>query len=194
MNAPDHFHTLQLKFAEERIPYTGEQLHSLWAYRFFGLEGDSAIAFCGTCDVKPEHMRDLEDLKAGARIASENMLHFIIEHFDCGLRTAVLRQHLFIARMAEELNRIIGAPRIHRAGSDLYDGKNKLTVSLACVSLVSGLIHTGINISSQNTPVPTRGLDDYNIAPREFGSAMLEAYAQECAAIKHARCKVRPCP
>jgi len=188
------FNTLVTRFVPERILYTGEQLHSLWAYRTFGLEGDSAVAFCGPCDVRPEHMRDVEDLKAGARIASENMLHFIIEHFASDLPTTVLRQRIFIARMAEEINRRVAEPRVRRDGSDLYDEQRKLTVSIATVSPVSGLIHAGINISSRNTPVPTRGLDDYDIPPREFADALLDAYAGECAAAARACCKVRPCP
>ncbi|MFH1604552.1 MAG: DUF366 family protein [Pseudomonadota bacterium] len=194
MEAPDPFGALQLKFVEETIVYTGEQLHSLWAYRAFGLEGDSAVAFCGACGVTPEHMRDLEDLKAGSRIVSDHMLHFIIEHFGCDLQTAAWRQWVFMARMAEELNGLLGEPRIRRTASDLYDGERKLTVSIASVSPVSGLIHAGINISSRNTPVPARGLEDYGISARDFGRMMLEAYAQECAGIKRACCKVRPCP
>jgi len=188
------FNKLVTRLIQNRILYTGEQLHSLWAYHTFGLEGDSAIAFCGPCDVRPEHMRDVEDLKAGARIASENMLHFIIEQFASDLPTTVLRQRIFMARMAEEINLRIGEPRIRRDGSDLYDKHRKLTVSIAAVSPVSGLIHAGVNISSRNTPVPTRGLEDYDIPPREFADAMLDAYARECATAARACCKVRPCP
>lgn len=194
MEAPDHLGALQIKFVDETIAYTGEQLHSLWAYRAFGLEGDSAVAFCGACDVRPEHMRDLEDLKAGSRIVSENMLHFIIEHSGCDLQSTALRQWVFMARMSEALNGLLREPRIRRAGSDLYDGERKVTVSIASVSPVSGLIHAGINISSRNTPVPARGLEDYGISARDFGQRMLEGYAQECAGITHACGKVRACP
>ena len=188
------FNTLLTRFIQKRILYTGEQLHSLWAYHTFGLQGDSAVAFCGPCDVRPEHMRDMEDLKSGASIASENMLHFIIEQFGSNLQTTVLRQRVFMARMAEEINRRLREPRIRRDGSDLYDERRKLTVSIASVSPVSGLIHAGINISSRNTPVPTRGLEDYDIPAQDFANTMLQAYAGECAAAARACCKVRPCP
>ena len=64
-----------------------------------------AVAFVGPCDVRPEFMKDVEDLKAASRIYSEEMLHFIVEHFGCVLDMAVLRQRLLMAIMAENLNR-----------------------------------------------------------------------------------------
>lgn len=184
---------LTCRFIAERIAYTGGQLHSHWAYRAFDLLGDSAVAFIGACDVKPEFMKDVEDLKAGSRIYSEEMLHFIIEHFDADLDRAILRQRLLIALMAEALNARLGRPAVTRKGSDLYDGDAKLTVSIAGVSPVSTLIHAGINISSRNTPVKTRGLGDYGIAPREFAEEIMAAYAAECKSAHKARCKVRGC-
>jgi len=180
-------------FIPDEIAYTGEQLRSHWAYANYDLVGDSIVAFVGPCDVKPQHMRDVEDLKASSRIYSERMLHFLVEHFDADLQRAVLRQRLFMAILSGSLNRRFGETRVRREGSDLYDGKSKLTVSVASVSPVSALIHAGINISSRNTPVPTLGLDDYGIAPVEFGKEALAAYAKECAAARKARCKVRAC-
>jgi len=181
------------RFVTERIAYTGEQLHSHWAYRSFDLLGESAVAFIGACDVKPEFMKDVEDLKAGSRIYSEEMLHFIIEHFDVDLERAILRQRLLIALMAETLNARLGRPAVTRKGSDLYDGDAKLTVSIASASPVSTLIHAGINVSSRNTPVKTRGLGDYGIEPRGFAEEILAGYARECASARKARCKVRGC-
>ena len=185
---------LRTRFLEETLPYSGEQLRSLWAYERFGLVGDSAVAFIGPCDVRPEFMRDMEELRDGARIFSENMLHFIIEHFEHDLEKTVLRQRLFIALMAEQLNARLEPPRIRREGGDLYDDDRKLTVSVATASPVSGLIHAGINVSSRNTPVPTRGLDDYALAADAFARDMLAAYAREIAGVHTARCKVRACP
>ena len=185
---------LRTLFVPDEMQYTGEQLRSLWAFERFDLLGDCAVAFIGPCDVQPRHMKDAEDLKASARIYSERMLHFIVEHFDADLDRAVLRQRLLIALMAENLNRRLGGePPVRRVGADLYDGIYKLTVSIASVSPVSALIHAGVNISSRNTPVPTRGLDDYGVNAREFGEETLAAYAQECALAHRSRCKVRPC-
>jgi hypothetical protein len=186
--------TIQTKFVEEEIAYSGEQLRSHWAYRSFDLLGDSAVAFIGPCDVRPEFMKDVEDLKAASRIYSERMLHFIIEHFSCALDMAVLRQRLLMAIMAENLNRRdLKGGHVKRSGSDLYDGRFKLTVSIASVSPVSALIHAGINISSRNTPVPTRGLADYAIEPRAFAEEILAGYSGECEGLLRARCKVRAC-
>ncbi|MFH1549930.1 MAG: DUF366 family protein, partial [Planctomycetota bacterium] len=82
-------------FAEKEIDYDGSQIRSLWAYRKFGLKDDCVAAFIGKCDVKPEFMVDMEDLKSGAKILSPKMLHFIIEHFDNNLEAAVMRQRIF---------------------------------------------------------------------------------------------------
>jgi hypothetical protein len=107
---------------------------------------------------------------------------------------ALLRQRLLMAIMAENLNRRdLKGGRVTRSGSDLYDGRLKLTVSIASVSPVSALIHAGINISSRNTPVPTRGLADYAIEPRAFAEEVLAAYSAECEGLLRARCKVRGC-
>jgi len=182
-----------LRFIENEIAYTGEQLRSHWAYETFDILGDSAVAFVGPCDVHPEHMKDIEDLKTSSAIRSESMLHFIVEHFGTDIEHIVLKQHLLMAVMAENLNRLLGKAAVRREGSDLYDGDRKLTVSVATVSPVSGMIHAGINISSRNTPVPTRGLEDYGISVRRFAEDILTAYAAECDVMARAGCKVKPC-
>ena len=182
-----------LRLIENDIAYTGEQLRSHWAYETFDILGDSAVAFIGPCDVHPEHMKDIEDLKTSSAIRSERMLHVIVEHFGADIERIVLRQHLLMAVMAETLNRFLGKVTVRREGSDLYDGDRKLTVSVATVSPVSGMIHAGINISSRNTPVPTRGLEDYSINARQFADETLAAYAAECDIMARARCKVKPC-
>jgi len=171
--------SIQTHFAPDEIKYTGEQLRSLWAYRTFGLLGDSIVAFIGSCDVQPTHMKDMEDIRDASAIYSERMLHFIVEHFDADLDRAVLRQRLLMALMAECLNRRPGEPRIRRVGDDLYDGDRKATVSIASASPVSALIHAGINISSKNTPVPTVGLDDLDMDAHEFAAEISSAYKAE---------------
>jgi len=80
--------SIQTLFAPDEIKYTGEQLRSLWAYRAFGLRGDSIVAFIGACDVQPAHMKDMEDIRDSSAIYSERMLHFIVEHFDADLDRA----------------------------------------------------------------------------------------------------------
>jgi hypothetical protein len=182
---------LATRFNRDAIAYDGSQLRSHWILERFGLSGDAAVAFIGPCDVLAEHMIDVQDRVAAERIASERMLHFIIEHFDADLDRAMLRQLLFISRAGEILNRRLGAARIMRRGSDLYDGPFKVTVSVATVSPVSALIHAGVNVSSRGTPVPTAGLDDFGIPPEAFALEALAAYAEDIASARRARCKVR---
>jgi len=59
------------------------------------------------------------------------------------------------------------------------------------VSPVSALIHLGVNISSENTPVPTLGLDDLEIPVDDFILKVLQGFINEMKGIEQARCKVR---
>ncbi|KPK63968.1 hypothetical protein AMJ83_04670 [candidate division WOR_3 bacterium SM23_42] len=177
--------------AKQQITYTGEQLRSNFAYTHFGVVGDSIVAFCGPCDVKVEAMVDIEDVKDGSRIYSENMLHFIVEHYDTDLEKNVLRQVLLCNIIKDLLNNMIRGSVVRRVGTDLYDGDAKLSVSVATVTPISSLIHYGINISSANTPVKAKGLEDYSIDPLEFADLVMKEYVQDLEGIHNARCKVK---
>ena len=176
---------------KQKITYTGEQLHSNFAYAQFGMVGDSIVAFCGPCDVKTEAMVDIEDLRAGSRIYSENMLHFIVEHHDTDLEKNVLRQVLLTNIIKDLLNDVTSSSVVKRVGTDLYDGDAKLSVSVATVTPISSLIHYGINITSTNTPVKTKGLEDYSTDPMEFADLVMRQYVQDLEGIRDARCKVK---
>lgn len=178
-------------FVEKLITYDGRQLSSLWAFKNFGVQGDSVIAFRGPCDVKISEMVDLEDVLTGAFIYSEQMVHFIIEHFDMDLEKTVIRQRLLIAIMRDILCSVGAPPQLCRKGDDLYLGERKASVSIATLTPVSSMIHTGVNISSRNTPVPTIGLEDMNIKPEIFAQKVIAAYCEEMESIIKARCKVR---
>jgi len=91
-----------------RVDYDGTQIHSLWAYRTYGVQGDSLVAFQGGCEIPFANMVDLEDVLAKSRIASPMMLHFIAEHFDLDLEKAVLRQRLLAAIVRDELGEVWG--------------------------------------------------------------------------------------
>jgi hypothetical protein len=172
------------------LAYTGPQLSSHFIYRTFGLRGDAIAAFAGPCQVSTQEMVDLEDVHAGLHIYSEHMLHILVEHFEAPLRMMVLRQRLLTAQIQQVLQQH-GVGALRRRGDDLYDQAAKLSVSIATVSPVSGLIHFGLNISSRNTPVPTRGLSDYGIDWQIFATQVLEAYAQEEQSMTQAVAKVR---
>lgn len=181
------------KLLDTPLAYDGSQLRSLWAFRNFGLLGDSIVAFKGPCRVGVSEMVDMEDVRAGEFIFSEEMLHFIVEHFETDLEKAVVRQRLLMALIGETLA-CFGAEGFKRQGDDLYLGEAKLSVSIATLSPVSTLIHTGLNIVSLNTPVATVGLADLGVDADVFARSIVDRYAAEVESIRAARCKVRGVP
>jgi hypothetical protein len=182
---------MRYRLIKDEITYTGEQLRSNFAYTTLGIIGDSIIAFCGMCDVKLKEMVDIEDLKAGRAIYSESMLHFIVEHYDTDLEKTILRQLLLVTIVKDLLNDIRGTMAVRRVNSDLYEEDAKLSISVATVTPMSSLIHFGINITSINTPVKTKGLKDYSIDPYEFANLVMDRYTKEQDKINIARCKVK---
>ncbi len=178
-------------FAEEEIAYSGEQLRSRWIEERFGVEGDAAAAFLGRCDVEREWMVDLEDLADGSEIRAERMVHFIVEHFDVDIRKTVLRQRMLACLAAELLNEMRGGEEVRRRGDDLFVGEGKLSVSIATVSPVSGLIHFGVNVTTSGVPVKAASLGDIGVDAVTFARALLERYARETDEVEKATKKVR---
>jgi hypothetical protein len=181
---------LKTEYINERIDYTGKELRSHFAYQSFDIMGDSLVAFSGACEVKIGDLVDLADVKEEEGIYSEDMLHFIGEFFDHDLDRTILRQRLLIAIMKDAVAELSGCPVV-RSGDDIYEGVDKLSVSIATLTPVSAIIHTGINISSKNTPVPTKGLKDYGIDTRAFAERVLVGFVKEMEGVTVARCKVR---
>lgn len=175
---------------EQAQSYTGHALRSHWIYQQTGQSGDAIIAFHGLCDVRLSEMVDLADVQDNAPIYSENMLHFLIEHFQTSLDSMILRQRLFTS-ILQDLLRNAGCTQLRRSGDDLFDGEAKLSVSIATVSPVSGLIHLGLNISSHNTPVRTIGLADYGLDWKTIADQALKAYCDEMQQVQKALVKVR---
>ena len=103
----------------------------------------------------------------------------------------------------------LSGSQLIREGDDLYvlapqeDGlsfgkvapvpleRRKLSISIATVSPVSGLIHFAINVSSLGTPVKTASLEDLGIDPKEFAAEVLADFVSEATTIKEATMKVR---
>ena len=176
--------------ATGRIDYDGTQIHSLWAYRTFGVQGDSLVAFQGGCDIPFPNMVDLEDVLAKSRIASPLMLHFIAEHFDLDLEKAVLRQRLLAAIVRDELG-----GEVRRDGDDLFLGPGKLSISIATLTPVSSKIHFGINIErALDVGVETRALQDLRVDATDLARRVLAQYAAQIDGIHDARTRVRGVP
>ncbi|BAF59582.1 MAG: DUF366 family protein [Pelotomaculum sp.] len=181
------------KFIDETITYDGTQLSSLWAFRNYGLQGDSIVSFRGPCRVELSEMVDMEDVRRKSPIYSTDMLHFIVEHFDLDLEKTILRQRLLIAVIKDVIHEFCGVC-LHRSGDDLFLEERKLSVSIATITPVSTMIHTGLNVSSRDTPVPAVGLADFGFTDEQVvqaGNAVCSSYATELDGIRLARCKVR---
>lgn len=181
------------RFIEETITYDGTQLSSLWAFRNYGIQGDSIVSFRGPCRVELSEMVDQEDVRKKAPIYSTDMLHFLIEHFDLDLEKTIVRQRLLIAIIKDIIHKNTGV-NLCRKGDDLFLEERKLSVSIATLTPVSTMIHTGLNVSSKDTPVPAVGLADLGLRETEvplLGVSICSEYAGEFGEIRMARCKVR---
>ncbi len=176
---------------DRHIEYTGHQLRSLWIYDTFGIAGDAIAAFAGPCNVPTDALVDSEDRRAGSTIRAALMLHLIIEHFDRDLLLAVFRQRLLIAIIKDLLQQAADLPELRRSGDDIFSAGDKLTVSIATISPVSTLIHTGINIDPSGAPVAASGLQDFGIDHLDFAASLTAAYLAEIDSAAHARTKVR---
>jgi hypothetical protein len=206
-------------FAEQEIKYTGAELRRGWLRATFGLEGDAIAAFIGPCDIAPEHMVDLDDLAAEAKIYSRRMLHFIAEHGDPDLARAVLRQRLLVATAGERIQRMIADParaaerpqrgtganrredaaptlctELERRGNDLFLRGRKLSISVATTSPASALIHLGLNVVAAGAPVAAADLAEMGIEPRALALELMSRYAAEMASVAAAQRKVRRVP
>ena len=175
------------------ITYTGEQLRPRWIYETQDIPGDAVVAFVGKADVKLDHMVDLEDVKSNAPIYSSNMLHFIIEHFDVSIKEIILMQRLFICIIQDYLNNLLEGNYVKRDGDDLFYNDAKLSVSIGTLSILSGLIHVGINIDSSNAPVKAAGLlSEMNLNNiNNLAIQLMRRYTIEHQQIKKAIYKVK---
>ena len=182
---------MRTHFAEEEITYTGAELRSGWLRTAFGLAGDAIAAFIGPCEVAPEHMVDLADRAAGARISSRRMLHFIAEHMDADLERAVLRQRLLVAIALECVRARSRAAQCSRSGDDLFYRGRKLSVSVATTSPTSALMHLGLNVVAEGAPLPVACLAELEMEPRPLAREVMTAYASEMGTVATSGQKVR---
>lgn len=184
---------IKTKYLKKIINYDGSQLSPHFIFKNFGIQGDAIISFRGKCDILPQNIIDLKDVKEKKKIYSEDMLHFIGEFFSYNLFTTVLIQRLFISIIKDEIAGQSGKNTIVRWGDDIFDEDNKISISVATASGISTLFHIGINLSSKNTPVKTKGLDDYNISGEKFSHTVLKKFSEEISESHLSKCKVNFC-
>lgn len=185
---------MKYKFIEQKICYTGKELSPHWIYKTFNIQGDAIVCFIGECEVKLTEMVDIEDVLANSPIYSKKMVHFIVEHFNISLIEGVLRQRLLVNIAKEIIMPNVASPGVVvRNGDDLFYNNGKLSVSIAAKSVNSVLIHLGINIDSDGTPVKAAGLEtDMNIKNYgEIAKQIMINYCKEYDEIINASCKVR---
>lgn len=184
----------------KRIEYDGSQLSPLWAYGSFDIQGDSIISFRGPCDIAEEHMIDMEDLRKNSEISSLDMLHFIVEYFGVGIDEITLIQRLLVNVVADQIREAMDDDAdIVREFDNIFafppdeDERGKLSISVATCSAVSGLIHLGLNITSEGTPVPTVGLEEIGIDDIDrFAVDVARRFIEEMKNVKMDASKVRP--
>jgi uncharacterized protein len=188
---------MKYHFIDEEFSYTGEELSNHWIYKNFGILGDAVVGFVGPCDIEKHMMVDLEDVLNDDQIYSTRMLNFIVEIFDADLREGVLLQRLFTSIIHGKLLDLIGKKpnmALRRIGDDLFVNETKkLSVSICTVSPTSILIHTGLNVQSEGTPVEAAGLSSelgiQQIKP--LAISCMKALAEEWEDIKLCCCKVK---
>lgn len=185
---------MKSQFIEKEICYTGAELAPHWIYRNFNILGDAMVAFVGEVDVKLDHMVDIQDVLEESPIYSPQMLNIIVEHFNSTLIEGVLRQRLLINIIRDVLYKYLPTEaKIIRDGDDLFYNEGKLSVSIATKSITSVLIHVGINIRTEGTPVKTAGLETdmalNNI--KDIANDIIKEYCLEHEQIIDASCKVR---
>lgn len=179
-------------FLDKPMKYDGSQLAPHFIYKNFNIMGDAIISFIGPCEVKLTEMVDIEDVVNNEPIYSEKMLHFICEIFNSDLIRGVYMQRLLVTTIKEQLEMKYGHV-LSRKGDDLFKNDGKLSVSIATKSPTSVLIHTALNITTENTPVKTSGLlNNFGITNiEEFAKDVLNAYNEEVNDIYLATTKVR---
>lgn len=183
---------MRCRLARVRMDYTGAELRSHFIRDRFGVEGDCIASFRGACRVSGERLVDLEDFRAGVTVWGDDMMHFIVEMFGADLPHVTAVQRLLCAAAKDVVDGKAGRLTVERRGDDLYVGKGKLSVSVATVSPVSGLIHLGLNITTQGVPVEAACLSDLGLDAEEVASEVMKKFVEEVASLEGAARKVRP--
>ncbi len=183
---------MEYKLAQQRLDYTGAELRSRFIRDTFGMEGDSVVAFRGACRVSGERLVDLEDFRAGATVWGDDMMHFIVEMFGVDLPRITAVQRLLCAAAKDAVDAAAGRLAVERRGDDLFAEGGKLSVSVATVSPVSGLIHFGLNVTTEGVPVKAACLGDLGLEPEAVALDVMRRFVGEIESMEAAARNVRP--
>lgn len=150
---------MKLMKLEPGLRYDGNQIKPMWAFQNLGVKGSSIVSWIGPMNIRPDELIDYEDV--GLEIKSDEMVHFIIEHFDvqpADMRLCYHRQRILVMIVLDLLQKM--GIKTYRKGDDLYCDDGKLTVSIATCSASSMKIHFAMNLTTTGTPkdVETAGL------------------------------------
>ena len=180
-------------FIDKEIKYTGEQLSPHWIYKNFNIMGNAIVAFIGECEVKLDHMVDIEDVINNEPIYSKKMLNIIVEDFNSSLIEMVYKQRLLVTITKEIIEKDYPSVKIRRNGDDLFVNDKKLSVSIATKSITSTLIHFGLNIEAEGAPINASDLmSDVGVTDiKQFALEILSYYKEEVEDINLAASKVR---
>ncbi|HUT98739.1 MAG TPA: DUF366 family protein [bacterium] len=180
----------QTRFIPSELVYDGTQLATHWPRRTAGVAGDCVVAFLGPAEVPTENLVDLEDRRAGERITAGRMLHLVGVWFGRTLAETVLRQRLYVFLTAERL-RLRGVDVLVE-GDDIYTpDRRKLSVSIATISPLAGLVHIGLNDDPTGAPVPAVGLAELGVGAADFARELLDVFEETERGLAFAAAKVR---
>jgi hypothetical protein len=179
------------------VLYDGSQIEPMWALKNFNIKGSSLISWIGPMNLEKDEIIDYEDV--GLEIKSDEMLHLMVEHFDCqpaDLRLCYHRQRLLVTIIKDILEQM--GLDITRNGDDLFINQGKLSVSIATCSASSMKIHFGVNLTTDGTPedVTTAGLRDWiegldKESSFEIAEKAFDAYKKEINSIEEDISKTR---
>lgn len=188
---------MKFKRLKDSILYDGSQIEPMWALKNFNIKGSSLISWIGPMNLENHEIIDYEDV--GLEIKSDEMLHLMVEHFDCqpaDLRLCYHRQRLLVTIIKDILEEM--GLDIQRNGDDLFLDGGKLSVSIATCSASSMKIHFGVNLTTAGTPeeVSTAGLKDWiegldKQTAFEIAEKTFEAYEMEINSIEEDITKTR---
>jgi uncharacterized protein len=179
---------VQQYWLADPLTYTGDQLAPHWIYQTTGLLGDAVVGFTGAAQVDLSHMVDLEDVRLQAPIASQAMLHFVVELFDLPLKTGIALQRLWISAIHADIHQRTGGHCLTREGNDLWwiPERRKLSVAICTVSPTSVLMHLAFNLNREGAPVDTVGLEsdlgltDWPTLGQHWANLLMEEWAGIC--------------